>query len=324
MVGGVTEGVTHPPAVFYISVDPENVGQRIDNFLFNYLKGVPKSRVYRLIRRGEARVNSGRVKPLYRLRPGDRIRVPPIRHNRTTSVPTGYSDALGEHLDRSVVYEDDYIIVVDKPSGVAAHGGSGVSLGVIEAMRLQRKTRYLELVHRLDRDTSGCLMLAKRRSALRALHEFFRVGAVKKSYWALLKGELAARASVDLPLEKRVRGGERVVEISKDGMESRTEFRALDRYRDATLVEVNPITGRTHQIRVHATAMGYPIAGDTKYGDREFNRLVMSYGLRRLFLHASELRLPSLNGGEALRLAAPLSPDLQSVLGRMNRAEDVS
>jgi 23S rRNA pseudouridine955/2504/2580 synthase len=293
-----------------------DAGQRIDNFLLRRLKGVPRSVIYRILRSGEVRVNSGRVAPAYRLEAGDVVRVPPVRV--AAERPAGTPEpGLVRRLADAVLHEDDRLIVVDKPSGVAVHGGSGLSLGVIEALRAMRPDeRELELVHRLDRDTSGCLMLAKRRSALRLLHELQREGRIEKRYLALLAGRWERdRVDVDVPLRKNVlQGGERMVHVSADGKPAITRFRVLSRFADSTLVEARLVTGRTHQIRVHAAHLGTPVLGDPKYGDGAANARYRERGLRRLFLHAASLTVRWPGDEPPLRVSAPLDVTLQGIL----------
>lgn len=302
-----------------VTIDEGNDGQRLDNFLLSQLKGVPRSWVYRVMRRGEVRVNKGRCKPSQRVRTGDVVRIPPVRvSERTAGEPPR---ALRERVSQSVLYEDEQLLVLDKPSGIAVHGGSGLSFGVIEALRAERPNApYLELAHRLDRDTSGCLMLAKKRSALVRLQELQRAGKIEKRYQALLAGRVRKGGwRADLPLRKNtLKSGERVVRIDPEGKAALTLFRVLRRFGDATLVEAQLETGRTHQIRVHAAANGTPILGDAKYGDEDGNRHFRKLGLKRLFLHAAELRFawPNVRGG--LQIDAPLPPELESILGKLN------
>jgi len=304
-------------AVRIEEIGPEQAGQRIDNFLLARLKGVPKSRVYRILRRGEVRVNRGRVTPSYRLQDGDAVRIPPVR---VSVGPTPVVNSpLPARLERSILYEDDRLLVLDKPSGVAAHGGSGISLGAIEALRAARpEAPFLELVHRLDRETSGCLMIAKRRSMLRELHAQLRDRTIDKRYLLLVQGVWRGGGRrVDLALSRdQVRGGERVVRVAKDGQEAATRFTPLELFAETTLLRARPLSGRTHQIRVHATALGHPIAGDGKYGDPAFNLALRARGLRRLFLHACELRL-TLPDGDPLRVVAPLAPELEAILDEL-------
>lgn len=307
---------TPRPVVREVVVDQAFAGQRVDNFLRNELKGVPKSRIYRILRKGEVRVNRGRIKPDYRLRAGDVIRIPPIRQATPVERDEGLGRAHGRRLSTRTLFEDADIWVLDKPAGMAVHGGSGQSLGVIESARMMRPDLpYLELVHRLDRDTSGCLILAKRRSALKFLHDILRTGGMDKTYVALVKGRLApGRALVDVPLQKnQLRSGERMVRVDAAGKASRSVFETLSRGPDASLVRVTLLTGRTHQIRVHAAHLGHPLAGDEKYGDPGFNEMARGHGLKRLFLHAWRLGVAARGGGH-LEVTAPLPGELVGVL----------
>ncbi len=295
------------PRVYHISVPEEVENQRIDNFLITHLKGVPKTYIYRVIRKGEIRVNKGRVKPDYRLKAGDSIRIPPVRQSsghghghgseQNSEPRLRIPSRVETEIENHILYEDNEILVLNKPAGLAVHGGSGLNFGVIEALRIIRpKQKTLELVHRLDRDTSGCLLIAKKRSALKFLHEQLNEGQVEKKYLALVKGDWQAGEIVDAPLIKnQLSSGERIVRVGKTGKPSTTEFRVLERFNIATLMEIKLITGRTHQIRVHCQYAGHPVAGDQKYGDDEFNRLMKEKGLARLFLHASRVSfiLPS-------------------------------
>ncbi len=297
-----------------VSVSAEEAGQRIDNFLSRYLKGVPRSHIYRILRRGEVRVNRGRIRPQYKLRTGDRVRIPPVRlepaRKRVLS-PERLPAIAGR-----ILFENSRLLVLDKPAGIAVHGGSGLSFGVIEALRaLHPEAPYLELVHRLDRETSGCLMIARRRSALRDLHSQLREGRVTKHYLALVRGGLDSACRVDAPLSKnRLQGGERIVRVQADGKPAATVFRPLSRHGDATLVEAVLETGRTHQIRVHAAHIGHPLAGDDKYGDAQFNRDMKAHGLRRMFLHAHMLEFTDPASGEPVNVSAPLDAELKGVL----------
>lgn len=296
------------PGVRLVEVAPEFAGQRIDNFLITYLKGVPKTFIYRILRKGEVRVNKGRIKPEYKLQAGDVVRVPPVRvPERDEPVPV--AQGLLQRLEAAIVHEDKGLIVLNKPAGIAVHGGSGLSFGVIEAFRqLRPDAKELELVHRLDRDTSGLLMIAKKRSMLRHLHEQLRGDGVDKRYMALVRGNWpTAQKQVRAPLLKsNLRSGERMVEVNEEGKEALTLFKVLRRFGDfATMVEARPITGRTHQIRVHALHAGHCIAGDPKYGDEDFSREVRDLGGKRLFLHAYALTVPLPDGGE-LKLEAPV------------------
>ncbi|HUH37363.1 MAG TPA: 23S rRNA pseudouridine(955/2504/2580) synthase RluC [Spongiibacteraceae bacterium] len=300
-----------------VAVSAEQGDQRIDNFLLRELKGVPKSRVYRLLRKGEVRVNRSRVKADYRVQPGDQVRIPPVRTAQAVA-PARPSAGLSGVLAARILYEDAGLLIVDKPAGLAVHGGSGLDLGLIEALRAMRpEAPFLELVHRLDRDTSGCVMIAKKRSALRSLHAMLRGTGITKVYWALADGRWPAHTRrVDAPLAKNVlKSGERLVKVAAEGRPALTEFAVLERFARATLVEARPITGRTHQIRVHAKQAGHALLGDEKYGQRDANAWAREQGLKRLFLHASRLELPW--EGARLAVSAPLGPELEAVLQRL-------
>ena len=299
-----------------VEIDSHHEGQRIDNFLTTYLKGVPKSFIYRVLRRGEVRVNKARIKPSYRLQERDVVRIPPLRRSEPEAVTAKPGDKLIELLNNSILYEDEGLVIINKPAGIAVHGGSGISFGVIEILRAARpRAPLLELVHRLDRDTSGCLIIAKKRSALRHIHELLREEGIEKRYLALLQGAWQGGArQVSAPLRKNVlQSGERVVRVAEDGKPSQTLFRPLRRWKSTSLMEVMPLTGRTHQIRVHAAYLKQPIAGDDKYGDADFNRSMQAKGLRRLFLHAASLHFSNA-AGKSIEVNAPLDPALQHVL----------
>jgi 23S rRNA pseudouridine955/2504/2580 synthase len=301
--------------VRHCEIDGDGAGQRLDNFLLGELKGVPRSLVYRLIRSGQVRVNSGRTAPSYRLQAGDRVRVPPVAA-RPEAVPVATPDSL-EWLAERVIFEDTRILVIDKPAGLAVHGGSSISLGCIEALRLLRPaSKDLELAHRLDRGTSGCLLLAKRRSALRVLHALLREGRVDKRYLALVQGRWPeGTTKIDAALVTRRVGGEARVKVDPSGKEARSSFRLIDRFgTTASLLEVSIATGRTHQIRVHAAHAGHPVAGDERYGDRDFNAYLQSFGLQRMFLHAHSLAFEWPESGEPFNASAPLPDDLKGVL----------
>lgn len=307
--------------VRHVDVSRDEAGQRIDNFLARHLKGVPRSAIYRVLRRGEVRVNSGRIRPHYKLKAGDTVRIPPLR------VATGQQHAVaGQRLPQiedTIVFENARLLVIDKPSGLAVHGGSGVSHGVIEALRAQRpQAPYLELVHRLDRDTSGCLVIAKRRSTLRALHEQLRHGQVHKRYLALLRGRWSGGPrSVQAALRKnQLKGGERVVRVDADGKEAETLFQPVSDYGLASLVDIELKTGRTHQIRVHAAHIGQPLAGDDKYGDPDFNRRMKTFGLRRLFLHAHMIEFTDPGSDDVINVSVPLPDELKRVLDTLDAA----
>lgn len=299
-----------------VEVGDAAAGQRIDNFLLAQLRGVPKSLVYRILRRGEVRVNKGRVKPSYRVVAGDRVRLPPLRLG-LEKVPARPSKALAAQLDQAVLYEDELVLVLNKPAGLAVHGGSGISLGVIETLRALRPGAELELVHRLDRDTSGCLLVSKRRSALRRLHAQLREGTVDKRYLVLLAGRLPRPVvEVTVPLRKNLlQGGERMVQVDlAEGKPARTVFRSRRCLGALTLAEVQLDTGRTHQIRVHAAHLGAPVAGDDKYGDASVNARLRALGLKRLFLHAAALSFRPRDEEPPIRVEAPLPEALDNVL----------
>lgn len=330
------------PKARFVEIDEDRAGQRIDNFLLASLKGVPKSRIYRILRKGEVRVNKGRIKPSYRLQAGDTVRIPPIRQAESEAPKAPGAQVLAR-IKASILVEEKGFLVMSKPSGIAVHGGSGLNYGVIEALRaLWPDAPYLELVHRLDRETSGCLLIAKRRSILREMHRLLRTESrekgraenrgessesltdgMDKRYLALLMGRWeGGERRVDMPLLKNtLRSGERVVTVNPEGKAALSLFRPVTRYADATLVEVSLLTGRTHQIRVHAAAIGHPIAGDQKYGNEAFNRDMKAQGLRRLFLHARTLAFAlDLEGhDQPYRFSAPLGEELEAVLDGLKR-----
>lgn len=304
----------------YHDVDVEYAGQRLDNFLIRLLKGVPKSRIYRLLRKGEVRVNKGRVKADTRLAAGDVVRVAPIKisENKSHSKPGSH---FCKRLNQSIVFEDDALIMIDKPSGVAVHGGSGISFGVIEGLRADRpEVKFLELVHRLDRDTSGCLMLAKSRAALVNLQKQIQQNDIKKSYQALVKGKWPkGKSTINAPLKKNtLASGERMVRVDGDGKASVTHFSVAKVYHWASLLDIRLETGRTHQIRVHCQFSDQSIAGDPKYGDQEFNQLTRNLGLKRLFLHANSLEFRHPISSERMKIEAPLPDDLQTILDKLD------
>ena len=295
----------------WLEVGEEGVAQRIDNFLLRHLKGVPKSHVYRVLRSGEVRVNSARVKPEYRLQAGDRVRLPPIRMSAKRS--------SAKPVEFPIVHEDNALLVIDKPARVAVHGGSGVSFGVIEALRAARpQAKYLELAHRLDRDTSGLLILCKKRSALVELHRMLREGEIEKVYIAVAKGRWEGKTrEIRESLHKYVTAqGERRVSVQEDGRAAVTKVSLLKKSPDFSLLEVRLLTGRTHQIRVHLAHAGHPVLGDDKYGDFELNRALASQGVKRLLLHAGRLAFKHPLGGERLALGAPLPPDMRRFVGQ--------
>ncbi|MDP2810479.1 MAG: RluA family pseudouridine synthase [Rhodocyclaceae bacterium] len=301
-----------------LEVGEESAGQRIDNFLIRIAKGVPKSHIYRILRSGEVRVNKGRIGADCRLKPGDVVRVPPIRVAERPAEP------VVPAREFAIVFEDEALIVLDKPAGVAVHGGSGVSFGVIEQMRRARpQAKFLELAHRLDRETSGLLIVAKKRSALTKLHDLFRDGGINKRYLALVRGRwLNLVQHVKLPLHKYLNAeGERRVSVSSEGKAAHSIVRLAARWENFSLVEVELKTGRTHQIRVHLAHLGFPLAGDDKYGDFSLNRDLQKAGLKRMFLHAARLRLPHPLDGPPLELEAPLPPELRDFLKRLDANE---
>ncbi len=313
-----------PNSVQMIEVHDDLVGQRIDNFLLARLKGVPKSHVYRILRKGEVRVNKGRVKQTYRLELGDIVRIPPLRLAEARPEPK-VGAGFEAHLEQNILYEDDQILVINKPSGLAVHGGSGINFGLIEAMRILRPDeKSIELVHRLDRDTSGCILIAKRKSALRLLHTQLRSGQVDKRYLALVAGRWPnRRKTIDAPLKKNeLQSGERIVRVSPEGKEAQTEFSVVRRFSDCTLVEARPITGRTHQIRVHAQYAGHGLIGDEKYGDELLNKRMREKGIKRLFLHAASLSFVVPVSGKRICVEAPLSPDLLVALDGLENSSD--
>jgi len=314
-------------AVNWLVVGEEAEGQRIDNFLLKILKGVPKSHVYRILRSGEVRVNRKRVGPDARLACGDRLRVPPIRAaapaSRAGTAPAG-AGAIPP-----ILYEDDALLALDKPSGLAVHGGSGISYGLIERLRQARpEAKFLELVHRLDRDTSGVLLVAKKRSALIGLHAQLREGRTDKRYYVLVRGKWRdAVRTVELALGTFATGeGERRVRVDADGRAARTVFRLLRKWPDAeppaALLEAELDTGRTHQIRVHLTHLGFPLAGDDKYGDFAWNRTLAKQGLKRMFLHAHRIRFAHPLTGSDTVVDSPLPPDLARFVARLDADQE--
>lgn len=302
-----------------VLIGPELAGQRIDNFLVKHLKGVPKSRIYRMLREGEVRVSGHRAKPEYKIAEGDEIRIPPVRVAEPTEAPSP-ADIGASLLDR-VIYRDDALLVINKPAGVAVHGGSGISLGVIEQLRQELpQAKFLELAHRLDRETSGVLVLALKRSALVELHRMLRDGETRKTYLALATGHWRdAVRHVKFSLQRYLNAdGERRVAVSDDGQRAHTIFRLQRHVADFSLLEAELKTGRTHQIRVHLAALHHSIAGDDKYGFPEANRAQKRRGLKRMFLHAARLEMKHPLTGAALVLEAPLAPDLQSFLNSLD------
>jgi len=316
--GQIREGVRH------VEVTEDQAGARLDNFLTRLLAGVPRSRVFRIVRRGEVRVNGKRASPETRLQAGDKVRVPPL-HRPAAEAPPGVARVPGtliETVRDAIIIETERLIVVNKPAGIAVHGGSGVSFGIIEALRAARPDETLELVHRLDRDTSGCLLVARKPSALRVLHAMMRDGLVEKGYLALVKGQWdLGRKRVDVPLNTETRrGGERTVRVQAGGKSAVSIFTPVQFFRNrASLVEVELKTGRTHQIRVHAAHVGHPVAGDERYGDPDFNARMREQGLRRMFLHSHRISFDWPQGGD-FSASAPLPADLAAVIDALGES----
>ncbi len=304
------------PTVTYVTIDAHHEGQRIDNFLITKLKGVPKTRIYRILRKGEVRVNKKRIDPSYKLNNGDEVRIPPVTISEK-GAPQKPSKNLAELLKNRILFEDAGLLIINKPHGIPVHGGTSISLGVVEALRqLDNKYKKLELAHRLDRETSGCLILSKKNSVLRELHTLMREGKIVKKYLALTKGvwkpnELRVNASLE---KNYLQSGERMVKVSSEGKESLTTFRVLNTWDGMSLVEATLHTGRTHQIRVHAQYRKHYIAGDEKYGDKEFNKILRAKGLNRMFLHAYTLSFTLPSTGQMIEVRAPLDPELEKVL----------
>ncbi|MEQ1591499.1 MAG: RluA family pseudouridine synthase [Thiobacillaceae bacterium] len=308
-------------SVHRLKVDDEQENQRLDNFLMSRLKGVPKSRIYKLVRGGEVRINGGRVAVSYRLQVGDEVRIPPVRVATPAEKPVLKLPPGVNKLVPRIIYRDDALIALNKPAGMAVHGGSGISRGVIEQMRLELpECRYMELVHRLDRETSGVLLIALKRRALVGMHEAMRAGKIEKRYFTLVAGLWPNPVQhVKLPLHKRVDdNGEKRVTVRDDGQTAHTIFRRLQTWPAFTLLEVELKTGRTHQIRVHASHLGFPIVGDDKYGDFALNKRLVAHGLKRMFLHAAKLVFTHPISGEPLQIEAPLPADLQVFVDYLN------
>ena len=299
-----------------ITVSQDHADRRMDNFLLAHLKNIPKSRIYQMLRRGEVRANGGRIKPDYRLQAGDNIRIPPVFEQPRTDHGKP-SARLVDMIRTRVMYEDERVIVVNKPPGLVVHAGSGSAFGVIELLReLYQPEQSLQLVHRLDKETSGCLLIAKNMVVLRQVNRALKNGEVKKEYNALLQGRLHGKnIRVDTPLQRhRTSRGEGQVRLDESGKSAISGFSTVKLFRKATLVKVSTATGRTHQIRVHAASIGHPLAGDGKYGDREFNRKMRTLGLKRMFLHAGKLSVPALKKTGKYQFSAPLPEDLEEVL----------
>lgn len=304
-------------------MDEEHAGQRVDNFLITHLKGVPRTRIYRIIRKGEVRVNKGRVKQTTRLAAGDSIRIPPIRQAESST--EGLDGSRYAFLSKAVLLEDDAVLVLNKPSGMAVHAGSGIKVGVIEALRaLRTDLSYLELAHRLDRETSGCLVLAKKSSVLKALNEDFKNNSLKngrldKRYLTLVKGQWKhGQRRIIKPLNPDARRhGERFIVVDEKGRYASSIMTPKAVSELASLIEVKLLTGRTHQVRVHAQSENHPVAGDQRYGDKEFNKRMKSFGLSRLFLHAASIKFIHPKSEQAIQIDAPLPSELESVLANL-------
>ncbi|KGK17903.1 pseudouridine synthase [Vibrio navarrensis] len=301
-----------------VEIDEDMAGQRIDNFLRNQLKDVPKSMIYRIVRKGEVRVNKKRIKAEYKLQAGDVVRIPPVTVEEKTPevAPSTKLNRVAE-LEQQIIFEDDHLLILNKPSGTAVHGGSGLKFGAIEALRaLRPEARFLELVHRIDRDTSGILLVAKKRSALRHLQAQFREKTVKKYYFALVMGEWRNSCKVvNAPLLKNEVNS--IVRVNPNGKPSETRFSVLEKFTQATLVQASPITGRTHQIRVHTQYSGHPIAWDDRYGDRRFDAYTGQHGLDRLFLHAANIRFVHPATEASMEINAPMGEQLEAVLASL-------
>ncbi|MDR9826159.1 23S rRNA pseudouridine(955/2504/2580) synthase RluC [Vibrio sp. FNV 38] len=303
-----------------VDIDEDMAGQRIDNFLRNQLKTIPKSMVYRIVRKGEVRVNKKRVKAEYKLQAGDIVRIPPVtvKVEEEAQAPSTKLNKVAE-LENMIIHEDDHMLILNKPSGTAVHGGSGLKFGAIEALRaLRPDARFLELVHRIDRDTSGILLVAKKRSALRHLQAQFREKTVKKFYFALVMGQWKPSCKVvNVPLLKNEVNS--IVRVNPKGKLSETRFKILEKFEQATLVQASPITGRTHQIRVHAQYTGHPIAWDDRYGDRRFDAYTGQVGLDRLFLHAANIRFVHPKTEEWMEINAPMEQKLEQTLAGLRK-----
>ena len=303
------------PKVQFVEIDDDFAGQRIDNFLLARLKNVPKSMIYRIVRKGEVRVNKKRIKPEYKIQEGDIVRIPPVKLPESTApeLPNVKLAKVSE-LESCIIYEDDHLLILNKPSGTAVHGGSGLKFGAIEALRaLRPDARFLELVHRIDRDTSGILLIAKKRSALRRLQEQFRNKTVQKYYFALVMGQWKSTCRVvNVPLLKNEVNS--IVRVNQNGKPSETRFKILEKFEQATLIQASPITGRTHQIRVHAQHAGHPIGWDDRYGDRRFDAYSGQFGLDRLFLHAATIKFTHPSTEELMDISAPMEAKLERVL----------
>ncbi len=315
----------HPPSkVQHIRITRDEAGQRIDNFLMRRLKGVPKSHIYRILRKGEVRVNKKRIKPEYKLIADDEMRLPPVRYSehRKRCPP----DTVLKRVESRIIYEDDRVMVLNKPSGLAVHAGSGVNYGVIDALRSLQPGKPLFLAHRLDRETSGCLLIARDRPAMLSLHKAIHDGEVDKYYTALLMGNWGrGKQIIDIPLQRNgIRDGRRLIQADEKGKRAVSIFYPLREYAGgehattATLMKIRLVTGRTHQIRIHAREIGHPLAGDRRYGNGSFNQEMQANGLQRIFLHAWSVDFPHPDDGRKTQIESPLDEDLQQVLNRLS------
>lgn len=310
--------IKNPP--HFLQIDDCHAGQRIDNFLQTYLKNIPKSHIYRLIRKGEIRINKKRIKPEYRLHLADSVRIPPFWEAETRPKSQPKLSAISA-IEKAILFEDKGLMVMNKPAGMPVHGGTGVSFGVIDLIRLARpKEKYLELAHRLDRETSGCLILVKKSSLLKEIHALFREGKVAKVYWALVKGHWPSSVSqVDAPLLKnQLQSGERIVRVNAEGKSALTTFKVMQYFKDCTLVEVTLHTGRTHQIRVHTAYVGCPVLGDEKYGDKVFNKIMRAKVGQRMFLHARQVFLELSLSEQVVNISADLDSDWDGCLSSLD------
>lgn len=320
----MSEHNSKPIKPYFVEVDDSRAGQRLDNFLLTHLKGVPKTHIYRIIRKGEVRVNKSRAKPATRLQTGDSVRIPPVRQTAKTELNVSHEKYA--FLQKAILFEDDALLVLNKPSGMAVHAGSGIQVGVIEAFRaLRPNEKFIELVHRLDRETSGCLVLAKKASVLKQLHEDFKNNSLKtptldKRYLTLVKGQWRGdqrRVTKALNTQAK-RQGERIVVVDKQGSYASSIFTPVSVSATSSLLEVKLLTGRTHQVRVHALSENHPVAGDDKYGDRVFNRQLKGQGLNRLFLHAASIGFKHPVSAQMMQIRAPLPEELTKVLSNLS------
>ncbi|EGU55922.1 ribosomal large subunit pseudouridine synthase C [Vibrio nigripulchritudo ATCC 27043] len=307
-------------SVQFVDIDDDMAGQRIDNFLRNQLKNIPKSMIYRILRKGEVRVNKKRIKAEYKLQAGDTVRIPPVKTSaEPEAAPVSTKLNKVAELEQHIIFEDDHMLILNKPSGIAVHGGSGLKFGAIEALRaLRPDARFLELVHRIDRDTSGILLVAKKRSALRHLQAQFREKTVQKYYFALVMGQWKSSCRVvNAPLLKNEVNS--IVRVNPKGKPSETRFKVLEKFEQATLIQASPITGRTHQIRVHTQYTGHPIGWDDRYGDPRFDAYTAKVGLNRLFLHAANIKFEHPGSGDKVDISAPMGDKLEKVLAGLRK-----